>query len=55
MRDPYQLLRDKELDIARIRQEIDALRATIPLLEDDDEIDDTTPGSYPALRAVNRD
>ena len=55
MRDLYQLLREKEIDIARVRQEIDALRAIIPLLEEDDEIDDTTPRSYPALRALNRD
>jgi hypothetical protein len=55
MPDLYQLLREKELDIVRVRREIEALRATIPLLEDDDEIDDSTPRSYSALRVVNRD
>jgi len=55
MRGLYQLLREKEMDIARVRQEIDALRSIIPLLEEDDEIDDTTPRPYPALRALNRD
>jgi hypothetical protein len=55
MRDPYQLLREKESDIARVRQEIEALRAIIPLLEDDDEIDDTTSKSYATLRPVHRE
>ena len=35
MRDLYQVLRQKELDIERIRKEIDALQAVIPLLSDE--------------------
>ena len=40
MYDPYQVLRQKEKDIERVRKEIDALRFVIALLaEDTDEID----------------
>ena len=35
MRDLYQILRQKELDIERIRREIEALQSVIPLLSDD--------------------
>lgn len=56
MRDIHQLLREKELEIIRVRQEIEALRAIIPLLEDDD---DSTPAAttphYAGLRAVNQE
>ncbi len=48
MRDIYQLLREKELEIARVRQEIEALRSSIPLLEDEDEILGESP--YHPLR-----
>lgn len=55
MRDIYQVLREKESEIVRVRQEIDALRAIIPLLADDnDEIPPAT-SIYPSLRAVSRD
>jgi hypothetical protein len=40
MKDPYQVLRQKETDIERVRKEIDALRYVIPLLaEDGDRIE----------------
>ena len=32
MKDPYQVLRQKETDIERVRKEIEALRFVIPLL-----------------------
>jgi hypothetical protein len=35
MRDLYQVLRQKELDLDRIRKEIEALRSVIPLLSDE--------------------
>jgi hypothetical protein len=53
MRDIYLVLREKELEVVRVRQEIDALRAIIPLLADDDEEPPATP-IYP-LRAISRD
>ena len=34
MRDIYQVLREKELEIIRVRQEIEALRSILPLLSD---------------------
>jgi hypothetical protein len=55
MRDLYQVLREKELQIARVRQEIEALRATIPLLEDDEETDAADAPAYPPSRAANQD
>jgi hypothetical protein len=53
MRDLYQVLREKELQITRVRQEIEALRATIPLLEDDEEAD--ADRAYPPFRAASQD
>lgn len=34
MRDVYEVLRSKEMEIVRLRQEIESLRAVIPLLND---------------------
>lgn len=34
MKNVYEILRSKEMDIARLRGEIEALRRVIPLLED---------------------
>jgi len=55
MRDLYQVLREKELQIVRVRQEIEALRATIPLLEDDEETDAADAPAYAPSRAANQD
>jgi len=49
MRDLYQVLRQKELDLERTRKEIEALRSVIPLLSD--ELDRTEKGR-PALASV---
>ncbi len=35
MKDPYQVLSQKEMDIERVRREIEALHFVIPLLADD--------------------
>jgi len=37
MKDPYQVLRQKEKDVSLIRQQVEALRAVIPLLDEDGE------------------
>lgn len=37
MRDLYQVLRQKELDIERIRKEIEALQSVLPLLSEEME------------------
>lgn len=56
MRDVYQVIQEKELEIVKVQQEIDALRAVLPLLvdekDDDSPLDD--PSSQP-LRVVNRE
>lgn len=50
MRDFYQVLREKELAVIRVREEIEALRNIIPLLEDEEE-NPPAPPVYP-LHAV---
>jgi hypothetical protein len=55
MRDVYQLLREKEAEIARVRQEIEALRSSIPLLLDDQDIDRAEAPGYAPLQAVNQE
>jgi len=35
MKDPHSVLREKDLDLARVRKEIQALLTVIPLLADD--------------------
>ena len=35
MKDPYQVLKQKEIDIERVRKEIEALHLVIPLLAED--------------------
>ena len=54
MRDVYQLLREKEAEIARVRQEIEALRCSIPLLLDDEE-DREPVARHSPLLAVNQE
>jgi len=49
MRDLYQLLRQKELDLERTRKEIEALRSVIPLLSEELERGDK---GRPSLSAV---
>ena len=39
MRDPYQVLRQKELDLEQVRKEIQALRVVTLLLSEDKEAD----------------
>ena len=36
MKDIYEVLRQKELDLARVRQELDALKLIIPLVAEDE-------------------
>jgi len=54
MRDVYQVIREKEGEILRVHQEIEAIRAILPLLQDDsDETSDGLPRFSPL--AVNHD
>ena len=51
MQDLYQLLRQKEMDLERVRNEIEALKFVIPLLrEDGDGAERTSPASAPQSR-----
>jgi hypothetical protein len=57
MHDLYQVLRQKEKDIERVRREIEALRFVIPMLsEDTDEIDygPAPPLSVSQVRSTGR-
>jgi len=54
MRDFYQVLREKELAVIRVREEIEALRSIIPLLEDEDDENPPAPSVYP-LHAVTHE
>ena len=50
MRDVYELLRQKELEVSRLQREVEALREAAPLLEDGEAENDTQPT---LRRAVN--
>jgi hypothetical protein len=54
MRDFYQVLREKELEVVRVREEIEALRSIIPLLEEEGDVAPPDSTVY-SMRAVNRD
>jgi hypothetical protein len=56
MRDVNEVIREKEVEITRVRHEITALRSILPLLAD--ETDDDVPvdaPTYAPLRVVNRE
>jgi hypothetical protein len=56
MRDVNEVIREKEVEITRVRHEIAALRSILPLLAD--QMDDDVPVDAPAykpLRAINRE
>ncbi len=57
MRDVYQVIHEKELEIVKVRHEIDALRSILPLLTDEEEDDDVPVDGpvYSSLRVVNRE
>jgi hypothetical protein len=40
MKDAYEVLREKELELSRVELEVEALRLAAPLLSDDEEVDD---------------
>jgi hypothetical protein len=48
MRDVYEVLRQKELEVSRLKQEVEALRIAAPLLSDGEAEDQPT-----LQRAVN--
>jgi hypothetical protein len=46
MKNVYEVLRQKELEVARLKQEIEALRVAAPLLSEDGEAEMTTSRHY---------
>jgi len=54
MRDLYQVLRQKELDLERTRKEIEALRSVIPLLSEELERGDKGRPSLSAAPQTRR-
>ena len=50
MKNVYEVLRQKELEVSRLEKEVDALRVAAPLLSEDGEANND---KQPTLRAVN--
>jgi hypothetical protein len=42
MKDVYEVLRQKKLELSRLQKEVEALRVSAPLLSEDDEADKPT-------------
>ena len=51
MKNVYEVLRQKELELARLEKEVEALRVAAPLLSDDKEALSEAPSSKPTLAA----
>ncbi len=51
MRDIYEVLRQKELEVSRLQTEVEALRVAAPLLSEDGEAENDNQPTL--LRAVN--
>lgn len=49
MKNVYEVLRQKELELARLEKEVEALRVAAPLLSDDKEMSSDTPAAKPTL------
>ena len=49
MKNVYEVLRQKELELARLEKEVEALRVAAPLLSDDKELQSETTGNKPTL------
>jgi hypothetical protein len=49
MKNVYEVLRQKELELARLEKEVEALRVAAPLLSEEKESSSELAGSKPAL------
>ena len=49
MKNVYEVLRQKELELARLEKEVEALRVAAPLLSDDKDVGSDAPGAKPTL------
>lgn len=52
MKNVYEVLRQKELELARLEKEVEALRVAAPLLSEDKEISTTETIAKPTLTAA---
>jgi hypothetical protein len=50
MRNPYQVLREKELELEKVEREVEALRLVGPLLEVEDTASDSTTKNESEVR-----
>jgi hypothetical protein len=53
MKNVYEVLRQKELELSRLEKEVEALRVAAPLLSEDDTADNHDKPSLTSSRAVN--
>ena len=51
MKNVYEVLRQKELELSRLEKEVEALRVAAPLLSDDKDANPEATASKPALSA----
>jgi hypothetical protein len=49
MKNVYEVLRQKELELSRLEKEVEALRVAAPLLSDDKDIGSETTSAKPTL------
>lgn len=49
MKNVYEVLRQKELELARLEKEVEALRVAAPLLSDDKDVSSEAPAAKPTL------
>jgi hypothetical protein len=49
MKNVYEVLRQKELELARLEKEVEALRVAAPLLSDDKDVGSDAPSAKPTL------
>ena len=52
MKNVYEVLRQKELELARLEKEVEALRVAAPLLSDDKESGAEMPSNKPTLTST---
>jgi len=53
MRDVYEVLRQKDLELSRLEKEVAALRVAVPLLSEDDEADTDDNPTFASSSAMN--
>lgn len=52
MKNVYEVLRQKELELSRLEKEVEALRVAAPLLSDDKDVNPEATAAKPALSST---